>query len=120
MKTPIGKKNGESKPPITETQDLPILLGPDPPVAAAAPSAPAAAPVGLTFVRASAARSFQGTVTIPLADLAHIAIGANSGGPNGYGLISYQGRLFSAVGDFTGDDNPAHNPFIGMPVYVEI
>jgi len=83
-------------------------------------SAPLAVPVGITFVQLSPQRSFQRTVTISLADLAHVAIGASSGGPNGYGLISYQGRMFSAVGEFTGDGNPAHDPFIGFPIYVEV
>jgi hypothetical protein len=82
--------------------------------------APLAVPVGLTFVRLSATRQFLNTITISLADLAHVAIGANSGGPNGYGLISYQGRMFSHVGEFTGDGNPVHDPFVGFPLYVEV
>jgi hypothetical protein len=92
------------------------LADPEP---AAAP-APLAVPVGLTFVWFSPARKFMGTVSIALADLPHAVLGASRGGPNGYGIVSVSGRLFSCVGDFTGDDNPLHNPFIGFPIYVEV
>jgi hypothetical protein len=84
------------------------------------PAAPLAVPIGLTFVRLSAARQFMNTISISLADLAHVTIGANSGGANGYGLLSYQGRMFSCVGEFLGDGNPLHDPFIGFPIYTEV
>jgi len=115
MKTPIKKKNGDSDP---------ITLADDPQdhgeaTAAAAPT-PAAVPVGLSFVRMTAARTFDNIVTIALADLPHIILGSDANGPHGYGVISYQGRMFSQVGVFEGDDNPAHTPFLGFPVYVEV
>jgi len=112
-----GNGNGDSDPIILAESDEPTNE------AAYAPAplpAPAAVPVGLSFVRLSPGRVFQGLVTISLADLAHITIGGSSGGPNGYGVLAYQGRMFSQLGEFTGDDNPAHDPFIGMPIYAEV
>lgn len=81
---------------------------------------PAAALIGLTFVRASGAEVFMDTITIDISLLPFIRCGVNRFGPNGLNLISFKGQMFTYKGDFPGDGNPLHDPFIGFPVYVEV
>lgn len=106
------KKAAASSPPLT-IHDSGV------PPTAAAPD-PAALLIGLTFVRASAAVVFLELVTIDLSLLPFIRCGANRFGPNGLNLIVFKGRMFTCKGDFPGDDNPLHDPFVGFPVYVEV
>jgi hypothetical protein len=75
---------------------------------------PAAVAGSLVFVRMLATRQFAELVTVP--DASTLAIGAN-----GLGLIVLNdGRMFSAIGPFAGDGNPAHDPLIGLPMYAPV
>lgn len=108
------KKKPPASPPLT-IHDSGV-----PPTAAAPDPDPAALLIGLTFVRASAAAVFLELVTIDVSLLPFIRCGVNRFGPNGLNLIVFKGRMFTCKGDFPGDDNPLHDPFVGFPVYVEV